>query len=216
MTAMTIEPKNTVIAYRCPYCGKGVISNVGVFALTAEKIALRCTCKRSELLLEYRSDGKVSVTAPCTFCPNPHSYLLSKDAIFAREYLTLDCPYIGTGNVFIGGLDHVKTELSRTELELLDAMDEYGVESFEEAHKKNKNAISDKQVLDIILYVINELDEEGRIECRCDEHSGDYSVEITDEGVCVTCNKCGASVTVPINSYISAHDFLNTDSLKLS
>jgi DNA gyrase subunit A len=41
-------------------------------------------------------------------------------------------------------------------------------------------------------------------------------VEITDEGVCVTCNKCGASVTVPINSYISAHDFLNTDSLKLS
>ena len=212
---MIIEPKNTVIAYRCPYCGKGVISNEGVFALTAEKISLRCHCKRSELELEYTHDGKVSISTPCVFCPNPHTYTLSKEVLFSRELVTLNCPYIGTGNVFIGELNHVKTELSRTELELLDAMDEYGVESFDDAHRKNKDVFTDRQILDIIIYVIKELDEEGRISCRCDVPSGDYDIDVTDEGVTVTCNKCGASLTVSVNSYISAHDFLNTDFLAL-
>lgn len=210
---MTIEPKNSVVAYRCPYCGSGVISNVGALSLTAEKISLRCHCKRSELEMEYTKDDKIKIKVPCVFCPNPHTYSVSKNALFSRELFTLSCPFTGSGTVFIGELNHVKAELSRTELELLDAMNENGIESFDDIHKKEE--FTDRQIIDTIVYVIKELDEEGQIKCNCDEPSGDYDIEITNEGVSVRCNKCGASKLIPADSYVAAHSFIYTDSITL-
>ena len=45
---MVISPKQTTIAYRCPVCGTGVISAVGMFSLSADMIKLKCTCGKSE------------------------------------------------------------------------------------------------------------------------------------------------------------------------
>ncbi|MGM9642572.1 MAG: hypothetical protein ACI3XI_05115 [Eubacteriales bacterium] len=46
-------------------------------------------------------------------------------------------------------------------------------------------------------------------------YDGDYAAEITAEGLHVYCKKCGAEKMTPKNSLISAHDFLNCDSLAL-
>ena len=35
---MILNPKETTIAYRCPGCGQGVKSIVGVFSLTGDKM----------------------------------------------------------------------------------------------------------------------------------------------------------------------------------
>ncbi len=210
---MILEPKDSIIAYRCPFCGKGVMSNVGVFALPAERISLKCPCKRSTAEIEYTRDNKISITAPCLFCPTPHTYSVSMSALTSKELFTLDCPYTGSGTVFIGDENHVKAELSRTELEILDIMEEEGIESFDSLHKKEQ--FTDSQVLDIIMYVINELDEEGKIKCNCSEPSGDYEVSVTDDGVLIKCNVCGASRLIPTDSYLAAHAFLYTDSITL-
>lgn len=212
---MILEGMNSVIAYRCPCCGQGVISNVGVFGLTAEKIALRCTCKRSELELVYTKDGKIRISVPCLFCPSPHVYTVSKAAFFNKELFTLECPYTGSGTVFIGELNHVKAELSRTELELLDVMNEHGVETFDPLRKKE--TFTDKEIFDVIMYVIGELDEEGRIYCKCPkgEQGHEYEVSVTDDGILVSCPDCGASKLIPTDSHLAAHDFLYADSLTL-
>jgi len=208
-----IELKETVVAYRCPYCGKGVISNEGVFALTAEKISLRCPCKRSEAIFTYEKNDMLKITVPCIFCPKPHVYSVSKSAFAGKELFTLECPYTGSGTVFAGKLDHVRAELDRTELEILNAMDEHGIESFENLHKKNNEIDSD--VFDTIMYVIGELDEEGKIYCKCDSPSGDYEVSVTDDGILVRCTVCGASKVIPADSYLAAHAFLEVDSITL-
>lgn len=210
---MILQPNETVVAYRCPYCGKGVISNAGIFALTAEKISLRCPCKRSEATLTYTNSNKLEVTVPCLFCPSPHTYSVSKEAFINKELFTLECPYTGSGTVFIGELDHVRAELSRTELEILDVMEENGIESFEDIHKRNN--MTDSQVYDIIMYVIGDLDDEGKIHCKCDSPSRDYDVSVTDDGILVKCAVCGASRLIPTDSYLAAHAFLYTDSLTL-
>ena len=215
---MILEEMNSVIAYRCPCCGQGVISNVGVFALTAEKIALRCPCKRSELELIYTKDGKIRISVPCLFCPSPHVYTVSKAAFFKKELFTLECPYTGSGTVFIGELNHVKAELSRTELELLDVMNEHGVETFDPLRKKEP--FTDKEIFDVIMYVIGELDEEGKIYCKCPKRDSeneekDYDVAMTDDGILVSCPRCGASKLIPTDSHLAAHAFLYSDSLTL-
>ena len=48
VSVMIINPKETTVAYRCPACGAGVMSAVGIFALSAEMIKLKCTCGQSE------------------------------------------------------------------------------------------------------------------------------------------------------------------------
>ena len=70
---MILEPKQTTVAYRCPHCGAGVMSLVGVFALSAEMLKLKCSCGESEMTIVKTSDGKIRFTVPCLLCPNPHT-----------------------------------------------------------------------------------------------------------------------------------------------
>ena len=62
---MIIEPKKTAVAYRCPDCGAGVMSVVGVFSLSAEMLKLKCSCGHSEMSMVRTSDGKIRFTVPC-------------------------------------------------------------------------------------------------------------------------------------------------------
>ena len=60
------------------------------------------------------------------------------------------------------------------------------------------------------------MDAEGKIHCHCPkEEEGDYEAEIRRDGVLVTCRRCHASKLIAADSLISAHEFLNADSLEL-
>ena len=126
----------------------------------------------------------------------------------------MPCPYSDINIAMMGETNHVKAELSRTELELLDLLEKSGIESFDALH--GEQFLTDPQVLEIVTYMIRELDEEGKIYCRCDNgEEGDYEIELRKEGLLITCKKCGASTTVSTASLIDAHEFLNADSLTL-
>lgn len=215
---MVLDPKQTTVAYRCPHCGAGVMSIVGLFSLSADMIKLKCTCGESEMSIVYSKDGKVRLTVPCILCPNPHNFTLSSSVFFNNDLFMLPCPYSDINICMTGESNKVKAELARTELELLDLLEEHGLQNFDVFH--GEQTLSDPQVLDIILFVINDLDAEGKIFCRCETsgselHEGNYEVEMTSEGIRVSCKSCGAQKLIPSNSLINAHEFLNCDSLTL-
>ncbi len=210
---MIIESKSSTVAYRCPSCGAGVMSVVDMFRLSADMLKLKCDCGCSEMTL-VRRDGKIRFTVPCMLCPNPHSFTVSEKLFFGKELFVLPCPYSDINIAMMGETNHVKAELSRTELELLDLLEKSGIESFDALH--GEQFLTDPQVLEIVTYMIKELDEEGRIYCRCQEgEEGDYEIELRKEGLLITCKKCGASTTVSTSSLIDAHEFLNADKLTL-
>lgn len=213
---MILEPKQTTAAYRCPKCGAGVMSAVGVFSLSADMLKLKCTCHGSEMTLVTTPDKKVRLTVPCMFCPKPHTFTLGTSLFFERELLALACPYTDMDIAFLGDSNRVKAELARSELELLDLMEKSGMQNFDTFHE-DEDALPDPQILDIIMFVINDMDAEGKIDCRCapDENEREYRAEVTKDGVKVSCAKCGASRTVPTDSRLSAHAFLNADALHL-
>lgn len=211
---MVLEPKQTTVAYRCPKCGGGVMSVVGLFNLSADMIKLKCDCKGSEMTIVRNKDGKISFTVPCILCPEPHRYTLSSNTFFSKELFVLPCHYSGINIAMMGDANKVKAELARTELELLDMLEKSGVQSFDEF--KGEQTLSDPQVLEILIYVIKELDEEGRIYCRCPEESEkEYEIEFLRESIKVSCKCCGASKEIPTASLIDAHEFLHADSLTL-
>lgn len=211
---MVLETKQTTVAYRCPHCGAGVMSAVDVFRLGADMLKLKCSCGESEMSMVRTADGKVRFTVPCILCPNPHMFTVNSSVVFSKELFVLPCPYSDINVAMMGDTEHVKAELSRSELALLDLLEKNGIDSFEALH--GEEYLRDPQVLEIITYVIKELDEERKIHCRCPEdEEGEYDAEIGYDGVRVTCRRCGASKQIPTDSLIRANDFLNADELNL-
>lgn len=213
---MVIEPKQTTLAYRCPHCGAGIMSAVGIFALGGDMLKLKCTCGKSELTAVLSKDGKVRLTVPCILCATPHNYTLSSSVFFGKDLFTLPCPYTDFNVAFLGEANAVKAELARTELELLDLMEESGLKDFETAHS-DEASLSDPQIRDIVMFVIQDLDAEGKIFCKCakEENGRQYDAEILEDGVRVTCRKCAATRLIPTDSRLGAHAFLNADALYL-
>ncbi len=214
---MILDSKQTTVAYRCPHCGAGIISAVNVFSLSADMIKLKCTCGHSDMSIASGKDGKIRITVPCLLCPSPHIFTLTTSLFYNKELFTLQCPYASDITLaMIGEMNLVKAELARTELELLDLMEKNGITDFHHLQKED-DALSDQQILDIVMFVINDMDAEGKIYCNCadDEADKEYRVEILEDGVKVCCKKCGALRVIPTDSNLSAHAFLHADALYL-
>ena len=225
---MVIDQKQTTVAYRCPECGAGVISVVGLFSLAADMVKLKCTCGKSEMQIVYRRDeGQMRLTVPCILCSKPHNFNVNSSMFFSTDIFLLPCPYSDINIGFVGESNNVKAELARTELELLDILEENGIEDFKCLHGDEED-MPDPHVLDVINYIVGDLDAEGRIFCRCypegrdplpdgvlDREDSEYEVEVTDAGVEICCAKCGAKKVIPTDSMLTAHAFLNSDYLRL-
>ena len=233
---MVLESKQTTVAYRCPHCGTGVMSAVGMFSLAADMVKLKCTCGHSELELVYSKDGKIRVKVPCIICPNGHSYTVSRNIFFGRDVFLLPCPISDINICFMGNTDHVKAELSRTELELLQILEDNGIDSFSALHD-DENMLTDPQIAEIVMFVIHDLEAENKIYCKCnpapadgkscscghshgncsecDETEHIYDVEMVEDGIKVSCPECGCSRVIPTDGLLSAHAFLNCDALYL-
>lgn len=209
---MVIEPKHTAIAYRCPVCGKGVLGNVGLFQLHGDMIKLKCECGGSELTATKTGDGRVRLTVPCIMCPKPHNFTVSEKIFFGRDLFMLQCPYSDINIGFLGDEEKVSEELHNTELKLLDML---GEDNIEKLGNLEENPFTDPQIFDIIMFVINDLDAEGKIFCKCKDNDGEIGVEVLDDGIKVFCKKCGASQIIPTDSLLGAHAFLNCEKLVL-
>ena len=153
---MVLETKQTIVAYRCPHCGTGVLSAVGLFSLSADMIKLKCECGHSELTVVYTADKKVRLSVPCILCPKPHNFVVSQSIFFGKELFVLPCPYSDINICIMGEMNHVKAELARTELQLLDILEQSGLSNLDAFHKENE-FMTDPQILDIIMFVIHDL-----------------------------------------------------------
>ena len=213
---MILESKQTTVAYRCPHCGAGVLSVMGLFSLASDMVKLKCDCGESEMTVLHRRDGSMQLTVPCMFCPTPHRFTVSRGVFFGKELFALACPYSGINLAVMGEINQVKAELARGELELMDLMEKNGVTDFD-TFRGDDEALPDPQILEIVMFVINDLDAEGKIFCKCSPEDNDrkYDAQVTPDGIHVCCCKCGASRLIPTDSRLGAHAFLNSDALYL-
>ena len=212
---MILEPKQTTVAYRCPSCGAGVMSIVGMFNLKADMIKLKCDCGQSAMTAVLTNDSKVRLTVPCILCPNPHIYTVSSSIFFKDDLFLLPCPYSDLNIALTGETNMVKAELARSELEILELLEKSGIESLDMLHQ-NSSSYANPEIIEIIYYTVKELDEEGKIECDCPaDLESEYDLEFLDNAAQVKCKNCGCKKIIPTDSLMAAHDLLNADKLKL-
>ena len=186
---MILNQKQTTIAYRCPICGCGVMSMVGAFTLSADMMKLKCPCGESALTITYTPEKKIRLDVPCVICGKSHN--------------------------FVGREELVSAELERTENELKKILSDSGLDSLEQLHPHDDEALPDAQIYDIVRFLVRELEADGDIECECPEGEGSYDFEILDSAIRVFCCNCGAEYIFPADSVSAAQDFINCSHLKL-
>lgn len=210
---MIIEQKKTTLAYRCPACGSVPTSMVGAFSLSGDLFKLKCSCGGSHMLLEKNRDGKLRLTVPCVACPTPHTYTLSSDVFFNSDIFVIPCSLCGIDLCFIGKEDKVSQAVEYSNEEIAKALGDHAIDSLR--NEKSRD-LSDPQIVEIVTYVVQDLNDEGKIYCGCEEGQGDYQCNVYNDFVTVKCKNCKKSATIPADSTIAAHEFLNADKLTLS
>ncbi len=211
---MILNQKQTTVAYRCPTCGSTVMSLVGAFALSADMIRLKCPCGGSDLSAVYTKDKKVRLSIPCFLCPTPHSVTLSSQMFFDTSLTAFPCPYSGINICFIGHQSEVQNALTEADAELRELLGEADFSSLASA-RTSRGAFTDPQIMDIVMYVIHDLQAEGEITCNCPDRHGDYLVEILDTCVRITCKNCRATKDIPTDSLADANAFLHCTHIDL-
>lgn len=217
---MILDIKNVSVAYRCPHCGKGVVSVVGVFSLSGDMIKLKCDCGKSELIIQNVGDGKLHFTVPCLICPNPHHYTVGKSLLLSGELFAVGCTYTGIDNCFIGRHEDVLNALAESEKVLEGLLLDAGVDDLAALHSGDPGMSADDPMIDeIIRFTLADLAEEGGIVCGCGE--GDvaaYGYEFLPpdyDALRIFCRTCGYEKIFPMTSLVNAQDFLEVDSITL-
>lgn len=212
---MILNQKQTTLAYRCPHCGSAVTSLIGVFSLSADMIRMKCPCGGSDLSVVYTKDKKVRLQIPCFLCPKPHTFTISSQLFFETDLMAFPCPYSGINIGFVGNKESVDRAFEDANRELESILGEGDFSSLSGNRQNRPDMFSDPQIMDIIMYVIHELNAEGEIRCKCPEGHGHYAVDILDEGVKISCEDCGASTIIPTDSIVSANAFLHCTHIDL-
>ena len=209
---MIIDQKKTTLAYRCPSCGAVPTSMVGAFSLSGDLFKLKCSCTQSHMTVEKTQDDKIRLTVPCVACPQPHSYVLSKNVFFGSDIFVIPCSLCGVDICFIGKENEVASAILRSNEEILKALGENPIESLK---SKDEEEYTDPAIFDMITFVISDLCDEGKIFCRCPEGHGDYLATILKNSVKVECKNCGASHEIVARGISDAESFLSKESLEL-
>ena len=218
---MILDDKKVSVAYRCPACGKGVISVIGVFSLSGDMLKLKCDCGNSELVIKRSSDGGFRFTVPCFVCPNPHHYKVSRGALFSKELFCLGCAYTGLDTCFIGEHEKVLEALDRSAETLEGLAADAGVDDLEMLRGGDPDLAADDPMIDeVIRFTIADLREAGELYCGCrDKAKSAYFYEFLPPEYTelrVYCAGCGYEKRIPMTSTANAHAFLETDELRLA
>ena len=212
---MIVKPNETTVAYRCPDCGSGVKSIVGIFSLSADMLKLKCPCGSSSMTVKRTNDDKIRLSVPCIVCRRDHDYVISRDLFFKNELFELPCSLSGFSLCFIGSGEAVSAAIEKADEELRNVLKEAGASNLDIFKEQPERAeeMPVAQVYDIVRFIVKELEEENAIRCRCND--GDYDIELFDDSVCVFCKNCGAKQYVSTASLAEAQAFLEIDELIL-
>ncbi len=215
---MVLDPKQTTIAYRCPACGQGVKSIVGVFGLTGSKMRLKCACGGSALEINRNKDEKYKISVPCMLCGNDHKFTLSASTFFEKELFQYPCTYSGINTCFIGNEERVGLALEDNEKEVIELFKSIGVEDPAQIlantyDEEDKDEIEDTDVLDTIVFVLRDLLDTNSITCGCSEP--DYDFLSCNGYIKVYCKSCRKSADIPAKGKQDAENFLECYELRL-
>lgn len=202
-----ISDKTCVIASRCPECGAIIAERISIFSISGGQYIIRCKiCGKSHMIISLSADGKVRLTVPCLVCPHPHPYTLASSNFFMRDLFILQCSYSGLDICFIGSEEKVDEALKLTGRQLKELFDE-------QANDEVSNNFLDADIMQEVMYAVEELAITNRIRCSCGEPN--LAIVVDYDKVHISCKDCGCKKTLYASEPSDAETLSSLKSLTL-
>ncbi|MFO7171906.1 MAG: hypothetical protein DIU70_002925 [Bacillota bacterium] len=164
------------IGFRCPFCGEVQIHPLTLFALSGRsRLVLECPCGEYQAEVE-RQRGRVVLRLPCFPCGEVHTYVHPPALFWSGELLPLVCPHTDLQAGAVGDPGLVEGFI-----EPLDLDCDHGAEP---------DYFVNPEVMYEVLAAVHELDEAGRLRCRCGSREIGY--ELQPDRLELVCSRCGA------------------------
>ena len=179
--------KTTVIASRCPECGAIIAERINFYSLAEQKIIKCKICGKSHMEVTPSADRKVRLTVPCLVCPHPHPFTLASHTFFDEDLFLLQCSYSGLDICFIGKEEKVDEALRLSAKQLKEIFEA------NQKEEQSKNFL-DADIMQDVMYAVEELAITNRIRCRCGEPN--LAIVVQYDKVRISCKDCGASATL--------------------
>lgn len=184
----------TIVASRCPHCGAIIAEEISISELSAYEKQIKCKiCGKSSMSISLQSSHSelaeqimVKLAVPCLICTHSHPYTLSSEML-SKDLFVLQCSYTGLDICFIGNEDYVDKALRASAKQLKEIFET------QEQEKTNQNFL-DANIMQEVMYSIEELAITNRITCKCGEPN--LSIVIDYDKVHLSCKDCGSKKTL--------------------
>lgn len=169
-----LVPARVAIALRCPLCGKTEVRLVSLFAFSGtSSIRLACSCGRHQVAVS-RHRGRMVVQVPCYLCDGIHHFEFTPLRFWTGDPEPVICPETGLNLGMMGRPEEVQTWGGLDDEELdPTALADYFI---------------NPEVMYEVLAAVHELDEQGRLRCRCGNTDIEY--ELQPDRLDLVCPRC--------------------------
>lgn len=168
--------------YICPHCGKAVLHQRSVFALSAAAARMECECGQEAL--EAQTDGvRFRLWVPCGVCGGHHQAECGADAVLHGRGIGLACPEKQELCCYIGEEQQVRRAMEELALRV------------EKEKAGGEEAFTDNVIMYEVLSELKDIAARGGIRCRCG--STRYGIQVHRDSVDLCCQDCGGKLRLP-------------------
>ena len=140
--------------YICPHCGKAVLHQRSVFALSAAAARMECACGQEAL--EAETDGtKFRFWVPCGVCGGHHQAECGADAVLHGRGIGLACPEKHELCCYIGEEQQVRRAMEELALRV------------EKEKAGGEEAFTDNVIMYEVLSELKDIAARDGISCTC-------------------------------------------------
>ena len=167
--------------YICPHCGKAVLHQRSVFALSAAAARMECECGHEAL--EAETDGvKFRLWVPCGVCGGHHQAECNADAVLHGRGIGLACPEKQELCCYIGEEQQVRRAMEELALRV------------EKEKAGGEEAFTDNVIMYEVLSELKDIAARGGITCACGSER--YRMQVRPAAVDLICEDCGAKLRI--------------------
>lgn len=176
-------PTTTVVAIRCPECGKIEYISVSLFSFSgSNSLSLKCSCGSEIIKINTKKRQDFWIQYICAMCESRHLLKVSRSQMWSKETtLDLICDETSIEVGYVGTREKVKEKIKKQDQSLAEMADKLGFTEF----------FNNSSVMYEVLEYVYDIAEGGRLFCNCGNY--EIEVEIYPGYIQLTCEKCKAS-----------------------
>ncbi|MDK2821159.1 MAG: hypothetical protein PWP31_1124 [Clostridia bacterium] len=199
-----IIPTMTVIALRCPSCGRLEFRGLSIFNFSGGGTwQAECSCGTVILTIGTKKGKNFWFQYHCIMCECYHINYYHRKELWSQKLLKLRCNETDLEVGFVGPREEVKKAVKSNERSLTEMAEDLGVGDFFEK----------PEIMYQLINTIYKLVDAGKVSCSCGNEN--IEIEIYPGHIQLRCETCGAEEIFPAHNSNDLDKFKSLHEIKL-